>query len=753
MSEIVSFLSKDAQTEILNYIKQLEKIAGQYKVIAEGASNLQTEEQQKLKTEQELLKVSQEQEKLTKLKVQNLKNEQAATDKLNKALEKENSAYEKLKKQHREAIANVRELATKYGANSKQVQKATTEFEKLDKKLKSVNNTTGAPNTTGVGKYFQAIMKGAGALGLAVGAAQLFTKSFEALKNGSQTFGDAWARVMGSMTAATSTFFSMLGTGNFQDFTGRLKEAIKAGREYADALDDLFEGGLGLEVAEAKAAKFIATQQLIRDNVNLTNAERIEAAQKISEKEDKILNDRLVEAGKEYVAHAKYIEGIVGLDRDKLISFIENYREEEGLRDSVNKKIEESNKLEKARIQILQSGGNTTAIDNQIKAFEKTYSDEEKIYLAFMDKYTGATDDMIGNVIKSYANMTKLEATSLEERRRNENKLNTFIKEANKEKVKDHKIVIDETLESEEDFFDGLSALFKKNYDENKAQLEAKRKDEEEFQNYLTGIVNEKEKENIEAADKEIAEGERIKAAKLQQIEDIKQATAMALEATAMIGNEIFARNNMQRDAELQSVEAMYRDKMILAGEDKELQLAAEREARKERGKIAQEQAKADKRNALFNIAINTAQAVTMAWAQTGVFGIVAQLPVLAMGVLQAALVASRPLPAIPAYFKGTENSADTFIAGEKGAELGITKKGDVFLTPDKATLYSGMSGTKIIPNSETMQVLNAVDKPRERLSPKLDAIRKAVENSRTTVNIVNKYDARYEKRYQNMKA
>lgn len=62
---------------------------------------------------------------------------------------------------------------------------------------------------------------------------------------------------------------------------------------------------------------------------------------------------------------------------------------------------------------------------------------------------------------------------------------------------------------------------------------------------------------------------------------------------------------------------------------------------------LAYEQAKRDKVAALFQIAINTAMAVSKVWGQTGILGVVAQLLPIAMGIVQAAFVAMRPLPAL----------------------------------------------------------------------------------------------------------
>jgi hypothetical protein len=220
-----------------------------------------------------------------------------------------------------------------------------------------------------------------------------------------------------------------------------------------------------------------------------------------------------------------------------------------------------------------------------------------------------------------------------------------------------------------------------------------------------------------------------------------------------MIGNEIFNRQSVERDMELEAIQQNYDKKMILAGDDKKMQLAAERQMQKEKNKIFIEQAKADKKNALFNIAINTAMAVSKTWAETGVFGIVAQIPVLAMGALQAGLVASRPLPAPPAFWMGTDSTPDTFIAGDKGKELVITKTGETFVTPNKATMYSGLEGSAVIPNAETLQILaNSAMKPESNYKNELRDIKKAIKENRPVINIINKNGDRMMQRYDAMR-
>lgn len=50
-------------------------------------------------------------------------------------------------------------------------------------------------------------------------------------------------------------------------------------------MDDLFKGGLSLQVLESNTKKIISEQEQIRDNVLLTNDERIAAAKKINMQE------------------------------------------------------------------------------------------------------------------------------------------------------------------------------------------------------------------------------------------------------------------------------------------------------------------------------------------------------------------------------------------------------------------------------------------------------------------------------------
>ena len=95
------------------------------------------------------------------------------------------------------------------------------------------------------------------------------------------------------------------------------------------------------------------------------------ASYKINEEEEKLLIAKQDEATRTFEAYAKNVEDAKKVDRDRLISFIENYSKEEDLRKRTIEKTKELNSLEKARIQILQSGGDATQIEKRIKVMKK----------------------------------------------------------------------------------------------------------------------------------------------------------------------------------------------------------------------------------------------------------------------------------------------------------------------------------------------------------------------------------------------
>jgi hypothetical protein len=198
-----------------------------------------------------------------------------------------------------------------------------------------------------------------------------------------------------------------------------------------------------------------------------------------------------------------------------------------------------------------------------------------------------------------------------------------------------------------------ISALGKTGVEENKDNNKAKLESDEE---YTTASISLAERRAAEAKKNE------------ETIRDL----------SVNIANELFELGNEFANAKIASLEENAAREIQLAGDDAEKKKGIERKLADEVAKVKRQQAIADKAQALFNIAINTAQAVSKA-TTTGP-GAAAIIPlVIALGAIQAAVVAARP---IPKFEKGGIVKGPLHTQGGVLAEL----EGDEYITNRVAT-------------------------------------------------------------------
>jgi len=164
-------------------------------------------------------------------------------------------------------------------------------------------------------------------------------------------------------------------------------------------------------------------------------------------------------------------------------------------------------------------------------------------------------------------------------------------------------------------------------------------------------------------------------------------------------------------DAERSRLEDRYNYEIELAGDNDAAKKNIEDSYEQRKRAINIREAKAQRDLALFNIAINTAQAIMGLWVKPGFpAAIPLAVGVGALGLLQAAMVASKPLPA---YFTGTMNASEGFAyTDERGAELHTDSSGrikDVGSDSGPRIKYLAQ-GDKIYNASKTKEILNHSD-------------------------------------------
>ena len=166
--------------------------------------------------------------------------------------------------------------------------------------------------------------------------------------------------------------------------------------------------------------------------------------------------------------------------------------------------------------------------------------------------------------------------------------------------------------------------------------------------------------------------------------------TEVAQEAYSIIGQ--LGQQNFE--AEFERLEKNKELALQFAGDSAEAREEIDRQYEERRAEIQRKQAEANKRQALFNIIINTAQGIVSALASVPP-NIPLSIAIGAIGAAQAAVVASQP---IPQFKDGVRNfEGGLAILGDGGRpEIGVTPSGNVFKTPAKDTLYDLPKGTDI---------------------------------------------------------
>lgn len=193
-------------------------------------------------------------------------------------------------------------------------------------------------------------------------------------------------------------------------------------------------------------------------------------------------------------------------------------------------------------------------------------------------------------------------------------------------------------------------------------------------------------------------------------------------------------------------MDAKYSGELAKLEQKNEQGLLSDKEYATQKAEIEIKQAKAQRTRAIFEATIGAAEAIVSAM-QTKPFmplGLIAAATAGVMGALQIASILSQPLPVMPAFAKGTKNAPETFMAAERGRELGFLKTGETVLF-EKEGIYSDpkYKGARILPNAETEAMFrNQTLAPQYRSSSmsdtrivsELKSVKKAIVNSQRPV-------------------
>ncbi len=194
----------------------------------------------------------------------------------------------------------------------------------------------------------------------------------------------------------------------------------------------------------------------------------------------------------------------------------------------------------------------------------------------------------------------------------------------------------------------------------------------------------------------------------IENFEELKQSgTDMALaisEAMQQAFNTISSYSDANYQRMYANLERQRDTSIMFAGESATARAEIERVYEERRKRIQRQQAESQKKLAIFNAVINTAQAVTSALANYDytsaiLFGL--------MGAAQVAMISSQP---IPQFYKGTQNAPEGLAwTDEKGAELHTDKNGNIkdYGSNKGARLKKLDKGDKIYTATQTKKMMD----------------------------------------------
>lgn len=215
--------------------------------------------------------------------------------------------------------------------------------------------------------------------------------------------------------------------------------------------------------------------------------------------------------------------------------------------------------------------------------------------------------------------------------------------------------------------------------------------------------IGEKENERKEKRKKDRKE-ELDADRELQEQKQLIQETGF--ESASIIGNQLFENGRINRENELIDLQRQKEFELELAGDNADKRAEIEKKFAQEEKKLRIQQAQAAKKQALFNIALNTAEGITKTIAN---LGLPAAVPFIiaatTIGAAETAAVISKPLPA---FEEGGISPGGDIITSEKGREMAVTPSGKLILTGNKgAEIRKDMpKGTAILNNPITEKIL-----------------------------------------------
>lgn len=350
-----------------------------------------------------------------------------ALEKSQRAINEDTKKYERiLKDLNGSNLNDLQFAARKLNQEVRRLKPGTEEFVAASKKLKEVRTRmkeieSQSRQTQSVfGSFFSKI----GWKAIWAAAAAAVIKLGKDMIAQTQLIGDKWREETAGWKAAYNTFIADLASGKgWNEMVTDMRNAYKVGKEVSRMLDELFERNNSLSLKEAEYNLEIEKQKQIMNDVTRTNQERLDAAQRITDLERELAEERKSIAEQELEARTKEIQARTHLSDTELDAFIRDYNDNQELINQAKEYTEELHKREKA-VQGWKDAMNMGDVDgvaaDMLQAnldaaqesldFFKASADASVVYwAATVEKYNLGNDEMVKNYVEARKKMVGAE--------------------------------------------------------------------------------------------------------------------------------------------------------------------------------------------------------------------------------------------------------------------------------------------------------------------------------------------------------
>ena len=213
----------------------------------------------------------------------------------------------------------------------------------------------------------------------------------------------------------------------------------------------------------------------------------------------------------------------------------------------------------------------------------------------------------------------------------------------------------------------------------------------------------------LEFSQKKITQSELEETKKREAlIEGLETAVAFN-GAIGDLGSAIFEGKVQKYEDDIQKNNDYYATLLDNENLSEEQRSAIEAERERKNAELEKKKRKEQRKQAIFNkasalveIALNTAIAVAKVLGQTGIFGLAASVPIIALGALQAATVLATPIPKYKDGKKEGQGKDGLALLNDGGKdELRISKDGNIERITGRNILAPVLKSDTIIPDAE----------------------------------------------------